>query len=252
MRYFSFLLFLFILFPVVTTPAYALREPKPQTIDGRLKTLMYNKNEVFKFTGYFYYQSIIELAEDEAITNIAVGLPHLWQVQSIGHRIFIKPISDTPEEATTHMTVITNKHIYFFELYAAEAEDVTEQRIPFIIRFIYPETERIGEVSRVSQTLSDVNKESRNYNYTISGSENIAPAKVYDNQIFTFFEFRDNAPIPAFFEVNSDGYESVINYRVEEDIIVVEKVISQFTLRYGDDIICVFNETNPLRLKKKD
>lgn len=232
--------------------SYAIREPRPQTIDGRLKTLVYNADEVFKFTGYFYYQSIIEFEEGEAIQNLSVGLPHFWQIQQVGHRIFIKPVSNTAEEATTNMTVITNKRTYFFELHADEAENINEQGIPFIVRFVYPETEKTGEIEQVNRSRIITNTKNLNYNYTISGPENISPIKIYDDQVFTYFEFRENAPIPAFFEVNSDGYESVVNYRIEDGILVVEKIVSQFTLRYGDDIACVYNESKPLKLKKED
>jgi len=52
-----------------------------------------------------------------------------------------------------------------------------------------------------------------------------------------------------------DGNEALINFRSEEGYIVVEMVTSQFTLRYGDQIACVFNESMPLpkvNIKKKD
>lgn len=230
-----------------THPAYAIREPRPNTLDGRVKTLVYRQDEVFKFTGFFYVQSILEFDRNEAITNVSIGLPQGWQVNVVGHRIFIKPITEDKEGATTNMTVITDKRMYFFELYADEATTVNDQRIPFIVRFVYPEKATAGTIQQVASSgpnLSDLSK--FNFNYTISGNDTIAPLKVFDDHQFTYFQFRKNSPIPGIFEIDPEGYEGVINYRVEGDYIVVEDVTSQMTLRYGPDVVCVFNESRPL------
>jgi type IV secretion system protein VirB9 len=69
---------------------------------------------------------------------------------------------------------------------------------------------------------------------------------------FTYFKFKTkNAEVPAFFMVDSDGNEALVNYRVSGEYIVIERVTSQYTLRNGTDVVCVFNESMPLEKKKK-
>lgn len=47
-----------------------------------------------------------------------------------------------------------------------------------------------------------------------------------------------------FFSVDDDGNESIVNYQVAGDYIVVERVESRFTLRHGKEVACVFNESS--------
>ena len=61
MRYFYVtIIVLFVSFIVLPDNADALREPRPLTIDGRLKTMTYHPHQVYKFTGYFFFQTLIE------------------------------------------------------------------------------------------------------------------------------------------------------------------------------------------------
>ena len=47
--------------------------------------------------------------------------------------------------------------------------------------------------------------------------------------------------MPAIFAVNSDFSETLRNFRREGDYIVVDGTAAQFTLRDGDQWICIFN-----------
>ena len=51
--------------------------------------------------------------------------------------------------------------------------------------------------------------------------------------------------MPAFFAVDPDGNESVVNYRMEGKYVVIERVGSLFTLRDGEEALCLFNENKP-------
>jgi type IV secretion system protein VirB9 len=83
-----------------------------------------------------------------------------------------------------------------------------------------------------------------NFNYTVSGDYNITPIKIFDDGQFTYMEFRNkNAILPAVFSVDSNGYESIVNFRIVDKYLAIESISSVFTLRYGADTVCVFNET---------
>jgi type IV secretion system protein VirB9 len=227
--------------------AHAVREPRPIKLDHRVRTVIYQPDEVYRFTGHYRYQTSIEFGKDETIDTISMGDTTAWMMNPSGNRLFLKPIE---QDATTNMTLITNKHTYLFELHARDTDDINDPDMTFILRFVYQDE---GELQAIGQGLDAVpivditeNPEKYNFRYTISGPETTAPLRIFDDGEFTYFQFKDkNAEVPAFFWVDSKGNESLINYRTRGDYIVVERVASRFTLRHGPDVICVFNDALP-------
>lgn len=231
---------------LMSAPAYAVREAKPISTDHRLQSVVYSPNEVYKFTGHYDYQSMIEFEDDEEINTVSMGNSVTWQVVPATNRLFLKPIQD---DALTNMTVVTNKRIYNFELHAREAEGIDDPQLIFVMRFVYGRSSGLA-VNNYFDSVPDpmLEPQKYNFNYSITGVEEISPIRIFDDGEFTYFEFRDkNADVPAFFMVHSDGSESIINFRTRGNYIVVERVASQFTLRNGRDIVCVFNNNLPLR-----
>jgi len=232
--------------------------PRPIGGENRIKIINYMPNTVYKFVGHYEFQSIIEFGIDEEIDTISMGTPTPWQIVPAGNRIFLKPVEN---EATTNMTVITNKRMYFFEMHAEEAAGVNDERLNFVVKFIYPEQYEImnsiaansGATGSIAPKLDEASEENYNFNYTIAGEASyIEPLQVFDDGEFTFFKFKDiNAELPAIFQVDSQGNEGVVNYRIEKGYVIVERVSDRFTLRHGPDVICVFNENGKNAAKNK-
>ena len=81
-----------------------------------------------------------------------------------------------------------------------------------------------------------------NFNYEFTGEPSLAPIKVFDNDEFTYFQFSGkSSEVPAIFTVDSAGFESLVNFRSAGNYIIVERIAAQFTLRNGNDIVCVYN-----------
>ncbi len=227
--------------------ALAIRESRPMAIDSRIRVMIYSPDDVFKFTGYYGYQASIELAKDEEIVSISMGDTTSWQIVPAGNRIFIKPMES---DATTNMTIITNKRTYFFELYAAETLDMRDPDMVFNLRFIYPDDEGSGDHLQTfveSSAGPDLtHPEKYNFNYSISGNESIAPIKIFDDGVHTYLQFRDkNAELPAIFAVDDALRESMVNYRLAQDnanMVIIEQVFQKLSIRHGKKIVCVFNE----------
>jgi len=255
---FGFALSLALVIGVSIAPgsAKASIEPIPLASDPRVKTMVYAPDQVFKYTGYLRYQTSIEFGADESIQTILMGDSMGWKMNPSGNKLFIKP-SDL--DITTNMTLITNKRTYLFELHAEEVKSIEDKRLTFILRFVYPDEGDSGIVTGItgSDRVPDLESEDLskyNFKYSITGSEDISPIRIFDDGEFTFFEFRGiNADIPAFFRVLSDGSEEIINYRTRGHYIVVERVSGRYTLRHGNDVVCVFNDVwGGKSFKKKD
>jgi hypothetical protein len=94
---------------------------QPITTDSRIKTLVFNPNEVFTITTHYGYQSNIEFGPKEVIDTISVGDRIGWQITPAGRRLFIRA---QEENAHTNMTVITNLRAYQFDLRSSAADAV--------------------------------------------------------------------------------------------------------------------------------
>lgn len=227
-------------------PAQALQQPRSIATDSRIRTVRYSDNEVYQFIGHYNFQSSIEFGPDEKILTVSIGDSMAWMVNPSGSRLFIKPIE---QNALTNMTVLTDKHSYLFELHAEETRDIRDKGLIFTLRFIYPQNEVSDLGVSQFEEMPEIDKHPDRFNldYSVRGSPTIEPIRIFDDGEFTYFEFRDkNAEIPAFFRVNSDLQEEMINFRKRGNYIVVERVAARFTLRRGPDILCVYNDKLPL------
>ncbi|NDB83027.1 MAG: P-type conjugative transfer protein VirB9 [Alphaproteobacteria bacterium] len=227
------------------TNCLAIREARPTIIDSRIRVIVYNPDDVFKFTGYYGYQASVELSLDEEIVSISMGDSTAWQIVPSGNRFFIKPIEDN---ATTNMTMITNKRTYFFELYAQEATDIRDPDMVFNVRFLYPDEEDQNSIRSFTASLEEVDlshPEQYNFQYAISGHEEIAPIKIFDDGEFTYLQFRDkNAEIPSILAVDGYGRESMVNFHLSKNntnLVIVEQVFPKITLRLNQRLVCIFN-----------
>jgi type IV secretion system protein VirB9 len=239
---------IFILLLIFCSDIYAIRESRPTAVDSRIRVMVYNPNDVFKFTGYYNYQASVEFAQGETIQSISMGDTTGWQIVPSGNRMFIKPIQ---EEATTNMTIITDKRTYFFELYAEEALDIRDPNMVFSVKFIYPDEEEYENITRYasktsSESMPDLKKpEDLNFHYTLSGPENLSPVKIFDDGQFTYLQFRQyKTTAPAIFYMDEKLKENLVNFRVSKDrkYTILEGVYKRLTVRIDDKIVCVYNE----------
>lgn len=240
------ILFIITLFILATSKTFAVQMPRSLGREKRFKTYVYNPNDVYRYVGYYLNQTYIEFEEGETLQTISMGDPTPWLTSVLGNKLFLKPVGSYPQ---TTMTIFSNKRTYYFELDAMEPDNVDENDIPFFIKFVYPSSDdknivkfNVKERRDDYPDLTDLSK--YNFNYEFAGTPSIAPIKVFDDGIFTYMEFKtNNAEIPAIFAVNDQGYETLVNFRVVEEYVVIEQVAGQFTLRSGGDIVCVYNNS---------
>ena len=108
----------------------------PITTDSRIRTLVYNPNEVYELKFYYNYQSFIEFSEDEEIEMISVGEAFAWRLTPAGKRLFIRPLEIA---AHTNMTIITNRRIYHFDIRSDEFTGKADEDLVYTVRFFYPQ-----------------------------------------------------------------------------------------------------------------
>lgn len=249
----------------------ALAQPIPTTTDSRIRTLVYNPNEVYELKFYYGYQSFIEFADNEEIEMISVGEAFAWRITPSGKRLFIRPLEVA---AHTNMTIITNKRTYHFDIRSDEYTGKADEELVYTVRFYYPQIgqplplpPQLGVAvpvakrpsvktpmpsGRIDQRASDwnileMNKNAKNlplnFEYTMAGkSDNIMPLKVYDNGEETFMQFpNDNQIVPTINAVDAYGGEQQLIYAIRDGYVTIPAVERQYTLRLADSLICVYN-----------
>lgn len=119
----------------LSVPAMAYVTGTPVPTDSRIKTFVYNANDVFRVLTHYGYQMNIEFSDDEEIDTVSVGDRSGWQITPTENRIFVRAMED---KAHTNMTVITDKRTYQFDLYSAQPGQQGWDELVYVVRFFYP------------------------------------------------------------------------------------------------------------------
>lgn len=118
-----------------STNIFAYEDDLPITSDHRIKTYIYNPNEVYLIVVHSGFQSHIEFAKGEEINTISMGDSYAWKVTPLANRLFIKPLE---KNIRTNMTILTNKRTYQFDIVARELDDEDDSDLVYVVRFYYP------------------------------------------------------------------------------------------------------------------
>lgn len=242
-----------------TLNGYANQKPLSYPTDSRIKMVTYRDNDVIPIKGKTFTATQLIFAKDEYILDTEGGDTQGWIVHapdndSLGHMLFIKP---TILDSNTNLTVVTNKHSYYFRLRSNHSLNDSGD-ITYAVKFVYPEEESrrakhlksIQKKRRDSMLNSGKDPKSYNWRYSFAGNRAIMPLHIFDDGTFTFFELRPHQPVPAVFAVDDkSGKESLVNTRVQGRYLVVQRTAPQFTLRNGNQVTSIFNK-NGIRQAK--
>jgi type IV secretion system protein VirB9 len=233
---------------LTTHAAFSAKVPQPTAADQRIRQVVYSPSEVYEVTGSYRLTTTIEFEKGETVQYLTLGDTIAWQAHPMGHRVHLKPVEP---RAVTNLTVVSDRRTYHFRLTSATPKDKLDAT--YLLRFSYssegdiavnPAAVRRPAGASAKDDLANRVKV-RNCNYAVSGSRSVKLIRACDDGLFTFLEFAENANLPAFFSVDSGGNESVVNYRMEGKYVVIERVGSLFTLRDGQEALCLFNEDKP-------
>lgn len=233
----------------------AAMEPETTRRDDRIKKIIYHPDDVVELKTHFYRYTMIEFAEHEQYVTHYIGDPAAWEFNTEGHRLFIKPIDDNPD---TNMTVITDKRVYLFKLVGQKKwqQKKSGDSETYVLRFRYPKEKTLA-LERKAEAIAQLENQTiipghsidptkLNHDYGYKGDDGLKPVQVFDDGVFTYFQFKEHQTIPAIFYVDNitggANREQLVNYHHRGNYLVVERVGSQFALRVENKLICVFNK----------
>jgi type IV secretion system protein VirB9 len=228
--------------------AHAATTPTPGQADARVRVVAYNPDDVVELHGYTGYQIHIEWAPGEEFVDLGAGSTDGIQIGVDENHFFIKPKHD---HVRTDITVITTRHTYHFDYFVSGAPTHTRgaDAPVYSIRFTYPQDDAAraaeqAERRQAEQRIADAAaRRPRNTDYWFCGSPALQPLSAFDDGIETHLRFAPNAELPAIFLLNDDDSESLLNFNVQNDELVLHRVARRFVLRRGGLIGCMVNKS---------
>jgi type IV secretion system protein VirB9 len=259
----KFTLFVISMMLGISVSAHAVQTPQAGRFDGRVKSVIYNSEQVIKIIGHYGYSTHIEFSPFETVQNIAMGDSDAWDIAPTGNHIFLKPKA---KKAATNMTIITNKRVYNFDLDAKKAfgsHYLHSNNMYYQINFIYPDEiaqrqKNQEEATKLRHSLSNNHDiVPLNWNYWSKGTAEIKPVKVFDDGRFTYMTFSQQSDMPAIYMLGDDDKETLINTSINPqspNTLIIQKVTHRMLLRHGNALVLIVNQsydpTNPTAYKQ--
>jgi type IV secretion system protein VirB9 len=254
-------------------PAVAWPAGDAATGDPRLREVTYDAGAVVTVQVKRGVVTLVVLDPEEAIAEVAVGLggdcakaEAAWCIaaQPGGRHLFVKPKSAA--SAANTLAVVTDRRTHSFRFVVLADGDPRQPVYRLVVKAPRPQVMartavRDGLALQALPLLPPVppppspnqviaerlqaKAQVLNTSYSIAegkGSEDIAPVMVFDDGRFTYFRFPGNREVPAVFHVLGDGSETLVNSRMEDDLLVVDRVSRRLMLRAGSAVVGVWNE----------
>ncbi len=225
-------------------PALAETMPPRGAVDARIRTVRYSDQDVVRLRGFVGYQIDLQFAPGERFVGLGAGDIEGIAYAAEDNHLFLKPKA---ARVSTNLTVLTDRRQYQFD-YAATPQrpDAADPDVIYALRFIYP-PEPVREAAedaarRIEAQLDEAGGERpRNLDYWYCGPAPLRPLAASDDGVHTRLRFAANAELPAVFVRNEDDSESLVNFSVEADELVLHRVARRFVLRRGRAAGCVVN-----------
>jgi type IV secretion system protein VirB9 len=243
----------------------------PAVADPRLREVTYDPQAVVNVPVQRGVVTLIVLGDDEAVQEVATGLgadcskpESAWCVaaQPGGRTVFVKPKSGA--NAPNTLSVVTNARTHAFRLQLLADHGGGTPTYRLVVKAPQkpvptptPATGATAPVVAVLPTMPSppariVVKERLqakpsvlNSSYSIAEGEHsadIVPSLVFDDGRFTYFRFSGNREVPAVFQVLEDDRETVVNARIEDELLVADRVTRRLMLRSGSAVVGVWND----------
>ena len=242
-----------------------------QTTDPRLRELQYDPRAVVTVAVKRGVVTHVVLDADETITEVCAGLggdcskaEAVWCIaaQAGGRHIFVKPKSGAG--SPNNLAVVTDRRTHAFRFVVLPDDDARPPVYRLVVRATtqrpaaapaparatlleLPLTATVPPPSAEEQVAERLKAAVQvlNSNYSVAegaASQDIVPALIFDDGRFTYIRFPGNREVPAVFHVLPDGSETLVNTRMEDDLLVVDRVSRRLMLRAGQAVVGVWNE----------
>jgi type IV secretion system protein VirB9 len=205
--------------------------------DARVRVLRYRRNRVYALRGRVGYEIDVQFAPGEHFVGVGVGDAKGIAIAAAGDNLFIKPRA---RHVATDLTVLTNRRTYLFD-YRVSPPSARQRARPalYAVRFEYPQARRRRSAAarnrrRIARALAVAERPAvRNEDDWYCGARSIEPSAAWDDGIETHLVFPPAAQLPAVFVLHADGSESLVDFNMRGDQMVIHQVARRFVIKRG-------------------
>jgi type IV secretion system protein VirB9 len=241
--------------------------------DPRLREVTYDGRAVITVPVKRGVVTLVQLDPDETITEVAAGLggdctkpDAAWCItaQPGGRTVFVKAKSQAT--APNNLAVVTDRRTHAFRFVVLQDNDPNPPVYRLLVKVpparmaqaipatpppiarpavTLPPTPPDPPPEKVVSERLRAKPQVLNSAYSIAegkDSDDIVPTLVFDDGRFTYFRYPGNREVPAVFHVLGDGSETLVNARMEDDLLVVDRVSRRLMLRAGSAVVGIWND----------
>jgi type IV secretion system protein VirB9 len=240
-----------LIFPILHTATHADTLPPVGLTDARIRTVTYRREDVIRLVGQVGYQIDLEFAPEEHFVGLASGDMEGITFETNANHLFLKPKAT---QISTNLTILTDRRAYHLDYRTApKRTDPRLDPVIYAVRFRYPEEEaRAAATAAEAKANADrlnaafdasfpAPGTTLNLDYAYCGPKPLRPDAAADDGIQTRLAFGTRSELPAIFVRNDDGSESLVNFTVTGDALLIHRIARQFILRRGHLVACVVN-----------
>lgn len=229
--------------PMLVPHASAESLPSAGAHDARVRTVAYDPDQIYRLYGFVGYS--IELVFERGERFVGQGGGDLEGIVFGAHenQLIVKPRA---ANVGTNFVVYTDRRAYRFHYTVSQGvPDTANTRAMYVVRFIYPasQSEDPAATARHIEDQLDAARGRRalNQDYWFAGPAALKPTAALDDGVHTRLTIGATTEWPAVFVRNEDGTESLLNFSVEGDELIIHRVARRFILRRGRLAACIVN-----------
>lgn len=205
---------------LLCAPVAGQVRPVPSGTDPMHHSVTYAEGQTVILEAAPGFQLTVEFDKGEQIRSAAAGDGASWQVSAPerSSQFFVRP---NPGAAPTNLTVVTNRHSYYFLLVPA-AQMTAGTALS--VRFKYPHQQ--ASVPKLDEPAAKPSG-----SYRLKGAAAIRPSLIWDDGEKTFMDWPEGIEAPAIFTIDSAGNESLVNSYHRDGKFVIDAVYSRLLFR---------------------
>ncbi len=219
--------------------------PTPVGRDPRILQVGHSKNEVINIPVADGVSTTVEIPNEE-IKNFSMGDRNAWHVAVDGDMVVLKPKGIKPD---TNLSLYGKRRNYLFYLVTAKRRD--QAALWLYVRGVESDAEEVIKAAqskenkrKMEDSLRKARYEGRvNDDYWIVGATELQPRSMHDNGRQTYLTFNAANALPAAFVIEPDGTESIVDFHVEGDTVVLHLVAEKIVLRRGNLVAGITNKS---------
>lgn len=215
--------------------------PTTENLVGSNVVFDFNENMQYQIRTKIGYLTDIMLRSGETVQGVVAGDTERWKitvatVNNVAH-VYIKPLESNIE---TNLIVNTNNRSYRFIVSSGDVFDdvVSFKNVPATRAEMQAHEARV-EKKKETSVKPNIRKANQNYEYrkikNIS-SRNL-PTVVFDDGLKTYISIpEDNRQeLPVVYNSTNKKKMNLVNYRIKDGYMVVDSVMAEITLAFGED-----------------